>query len=180
MLEALAAGDRQGSSPRGAGYEVLDERCLARARLAGHEDQLALARERAREPLVEKLDLAAAADESHGGLGGRRPSRRPDEERPRGSPVALARLRSGDVGDEPIAAPVNGLDEPRLGAESPRALRISETQTFSTPSATWVSGQTSFSNWSFETSWPRRSISTRKTSNALGLSGIGPEASSSR
>ncbi len=57
-------------------------------------------------------------------------------------------------------------------AESPSALRISAMQTFSTPSATCVPGQTRSRSWSFETNCPARSMSASSTSKALGFSRI--------
>ncbi len=79
LLQALAARDGEGVTLRCASDEMLDERRLACAGFAGDEHHLPLTAQRPREPLLEKLDLAAATDEPHGGLGSWRSARRPGE-----------------------------------------------------------------------------------------------------
>ena len=54
-------------------------------------------------------------------------------------------------------------------AGSPRALRISRTQTFSTASPTTVAGQTASSRASLVTSWPGRSTRHWSTAKAFGV-----------
>src|SRR5262249_50324281 len=97
LLDTLASGEPEVTPRRDTFQKGLDEGRLPDSRVAGHEDDLALAGEGAFQATVEVLQLRVATDD------------RAASARPR---VARA-LSSTDRRDEAIPATMNGLDEPR-------------------------------------------------------------------
>jgi hypothetical protein len=104
VFAALAAGEPEVAAGRGPVQQRVHQRRLADARLAGHERHLPVAVEGPLEQGFEPYQLGLAPDRRGRKCRGDRPARRPVL----GRPVAPA-----GRGDEPVAAAVDGLDEPR-------------------------------------------------------------------